>query len=289
MNFKRAIPYLIIATCVALTFVPVLYPIEVDQRGLELPSCADEPVVITPIHFFVSEGVLKDRSMDEVQGGLHHAIEKSNEILANSCVPMRRAMGEIQTVDFSEQAMWMIEHVYQGLVRQVGKPALEHLHAQPNHFYGVMLGRSDRYFDDFSGEAAVELNDRMFVIAHDADDDTIEHELGHLAWAQHQELTWFSYLSLRLNRTTSDENQHLLKPYARGYSCSGEGTVMSYNDLRLPVYSSPDIYYRGKVCGDANKADNARIMREYARALRQQTVSPQARQHLISASQDGDV
>ncbi|UTV29538.1 hypothetical protein [Photobacterium atrarenae] len=272
---KRSIPFLIIAICVALTFVPVFYPIEVDQRGLELPPCADEPVVITPIHFFVSEGVLKDQTMDEVQFRLHDAIQTSNEILTNSCVPMRRKLGEIQVVDFTQEVMWMIEHVYQGLARQVGKPALERLHAQPNHFYGVMLGKSDRYFDDFSGEAAVELNDRMFVIAHDADDDTVEHELGHLAWAQHQELIWFSYLSLRLNRTTSEANQNKLKPYARGYSCSGEGTVMSYHDLRLPIYSSPDIDYRGNVCGDANKADNARIMRDYAQALRQQILAGQ--------------
>lgn len=197
---------------------------------------------------------------------------------------MRRKLGEIQVVDFSQEVMWMIEHVYQGLVRQVGKPALERLHAQPNHFYGVMLGKNDRYFDDFSGEAAVELNDRMFVIADDADDDTVEHELGHLAWAQHQELTWFSYLSLRLNRTTSDENQHQLKLYARGYSCSGEGTVMSYHDLRLPIYSSPDIDYRGNVCGDANKADNARVMRDYARALRQQILADQDVQVMSAAS-----
>ena len=44
---------------------------------------------------------------------------------------------------------------------------------------------------------------------------------------------------------------------------------MSYSDNLLPVYSSPNITYQGQVCGDVETADNARLLIEYARALRE--------------------
>ena len=43
--------------------------------------------------------------------------------------------------------------------------------------------------------------------------------------------------------------------------------VMTYAEKVLPVYSSPNIQYYGKACGDAEKADNARHMREFAQSL----------------------
>ncbi|MCG7586993.1 hypothetical protein MHN01_15270, partial [Photobacterium sp. OFAV2-7] len=111
-------------------------------------------------------------------------------------------------------------------------------------------------------------NNRFFIIAHDADVYTIEHELGHLAWAQHEDRTWFSNLEKYLKKYASEKNQHMLKPYARGYTCSGKGTIMNRDYEVLPIYSSPDIYYQGKACGDARRADNATVMRNYARELK---------------------
>ncbi|GAL32233.1 hypothetical protein JCM19240_5664 [Vibrio maritimus] len=42
---------------------------------------------------------------------------------------------------------------------------------------------------------------------------------------------------------------------------------MTYADKSLPIYSSPDIKYYGTTCGDADSADNARHMREFAMSL----------------------
>ncbi len=42
---------------------------------------------------------------------------------------------------------------------------------------------------------------------------------------------------------------------------------MTYAEKQLPAYSSPDIKYYGQACGNAETADNARHMREFALSL----------------------
>nr|WP_234405715.1 hypothetical protein [Vibrio cholerae] len=42
---------------------------------------------------------------------------------------------------------------------------------------------------------------------------------------------------------------------------------MTYAEKPLPVYSSPDIKYYGQACGNAETADNARHMQEFAQSL----------------------
>lgn len=270
MKFKLNLPTLFILVCIASTFVPIFYPIDIEQKGLELPQCVDEPVVTTVVNFFVSQDVISHFSIDDIKNELDFAIQKGNQILTNSCIPMRRELGNIQTVDFSQYALYDINQVDRTLQQIVGKPVIEQIRRQPNHYYGVLLGKNDNYFDDeFCGEADVDENDQFFLISYDADEFTIEHELGHLAWAQHYNQSWFSHLDDSLKQGTSEKNQYMLKPYAHGFKCAGTGTLMSHEYDILPVYSSPDIYYEGKVCGDAEKADNARMMREYARRLRQ--------------------
>ncbi|KDM93417.1 hypothetical protein [Photobacterium galatheae] len=64
--------------------------------------------------------------------------------------------------------------------------------------------------------------------------------------------------------------KHLFKFYAFGYQCGGQGTIMSYADEILPIYSSPEISYRGIPCGNKKFANNALRLREYARHLRAQ-------------------
>ncbi|WP_299015267.1 hypothetical protein [uncultured Photobacterium sp.] len=276
MNFKFNIPTLIIIVCISLTFTPLFYTIE--QKGMELPQCVDEPLVTTTVHFFISQDAIKNRSITDVENQLNAAIKQSNRILANSCIPMRRQLGNIKGVDFSQYTLTSINQIDSILKRIVGQPLIQQIHTKPNHFYAVMLGKNDSYFDDeFCGEADVDANDRFFIISDDADEYTVEHELGHLAWAQHLDSSWFSNLEKRLKKYTSAENQHMLKPYARGYNCAGKGTVMSYEYDILPIYSSPDILYQGEACGDMKEADNARMVRDYARELRQKVADDENR------------
>lgn len=81
---------------------------------------------------------------------------------------------------------------------------------------------------------------------------TLAHELGHNLGAHHEE---------GASRGSSDYE------YARAYSCAGKRTVMWSNtrlslDSQTQTFSSPNITLEGEACGEANFADNVRVITE---------------------------
>ncbi|MCW1890613.1 hypothetical protein OK016_21095 [Vibrio chagasii] len=74
--------------------------------------------------------------------------------------------------------------------------------------------------------------------------------VGHLAWAWHNDTPDY-WLKVCCYKKAAD----YIKPYSFGALCPGSGnTVMTYAEKVLPVYSSPNIQYYGKACGDARKS-----------------------------------
>lgn len=90
----------------------------------------------------------------------------------------------------------------------------------------------------------------------------LEHELGHLSWAQHSESHPVPNLIMFLQSAVPQEYQVKLVPYARAFKCGDSGTIMSYERNILPIYSSSQIKYQGESCGNSESADYALTLLE---------------------------
>lgn len=257
----------IVAICLAATCIPLVFTIE--TKGLELAECAVEPKLETVVNFLVSNSTLEYRTKEEMAQKLEQAITRSNWILSNSCIPMSRKLGDITYLEMSSHNMDQMFQLINDIERKLGQQYIENIRSKPNHYYGLVLTYKDGFYNSgFIGATDVELDPQFFTIHHEADEYTVEHELGHLAWAWHDDTSYNDALTDRLHDGTKPVNQSKINSYARGATCGDAGTVMAYSFKRIPIYSSPAIFYQGEACGDAKTADNARQLREYARNMR---------------------
>lgn len=237
------------------------------SKGLELPSCNMGAVVDTEIHFFVDNEVLERSDTNNISVFLKNSLKQSNVILTNSCVPLSRSLGDIKYVDLDKTKVKDIFTAHTELENFLGVSDLDSVYPQPNQFYGLVFDKKYEKALNLSGQAQPMLSEKFFTVSSGAHLHIIEHELGHLAWAQHTETHPNPNLSKWLKSIYPEEYSHKLKSYARAYKCGTGGTVMSYEKEIVPVYSSPDIYYREQKCGDVEVGDNARVMREFALKL----------------------
>ncbi len=228
-----------------------------DGEELSLPECESTAKVETPIHFFT------DDSTSEVK--IKEFIDYSNLVLENSCIPMIRTLSGITRVDFSDFQGHESGKLHQQLASSIGEDILKPMQ-KAGSYYVLVLPKDYPFSEEsYGGTAHVNFSRSFLVLAADTDVHVLEHELGHLAWAWHNDTPehWLKGMLL-------PEHHPNIKPYAFGALCHEAGTIMTYAEKALPVYSSPDIYYYGKPCGDAETADNARHMREFALGLMQQ-------------------
>jgi hypothetical protein len=211
-------------------------------------------LVETPIHFFTDDSISETR--------LQQLIDYSNLVLANSCVPMNRTLSGITKLDMSQFKSSDEGALHKQLVAIVSPEVLKPMQRKGS-YYVLVLPKEHQFFQDgTSGVAHVNFSQSFAIISSDIDKHVLEHELGHLAWAWHNDTPehW-------MKGQIFVEHHHFLKPYARGALCRDAGTVMTYSENQLPVYSSPKIKYYGKPCGDEESADNVRLMREFAATL----------------------
>ena len=256
--------WLVIGSLVAV--VAIMIATKPGSEGLELADCDVTPIVDTEVSFIVDQEALENRNKQQFEAYFTDSLEQANIILRNSCIPMTRSLGSIRYIDLDKSNVHDIFSVHKQVETQLNSDDLEDEYPQPNQFYGFVL--AEKYGDilGFSGQAEVNLSRKFFAIAHNNGINLIEHELGHLAWAQHAEGNPYN-MQKWLESVILPEFHQFLKPYARAYKCGTGGTVMSYEDEILPIYSNPNSHYRGEVCGDAEKGDNARVVAEFAQQL----------------------
>ncbi|MFC1503463.1 hypothetical protein ACFL53_03815 [Pseudomonadota bacterium] len=265
----------IIIFCFSLTLVPLFYQFEnvekAEEKVLKLPQCQDEETVETIIDFFVYQSVWSAYGEDKITKRINSAINTANRVLKNSCIPMRRRLGKLYPVDMKFKSLVKINvgGYHNELLHEVEPTIVEYIHTQPNRYYALitdglpenLVGVTHPYYPQF------------LILSIRADKYVLEHELGHLANAEHRG----SKLSVIFERLiTPEANKDKLHSYARGYNCGRRRTIMSTKPSsysRLPVYSSPEIFYGGDACGDLEYGDNARRLREYAYQLREKLKS----------------
>lgn len=242
-------------------------------ENLILPKCQQEEVVETPITFFLSKEVKDDYSPYVREGMIQSWINRANLILKNSCVPMHRTLHQIVEVDELNLQEFESINVVHSMLEYYDPESIKEMTRKPNHYYGVIFSskRSEALPPEHCGMTNNRVFPQFFTLDMACDKDTLEHELGHLAWAQHDIDTFSAQTEMTLDEVIETTPSHLkqfFKFYAFGYQCAGKGTIMSYADEVLPVYSSPEISYRGILCGNKKFANNALRLREYARHLR---------------------
>lgn len=243
----------LVVGCTLLGVVTLFFVGKRSGEELSLAACELTEKVETPVHFFTDDSISESK--------INEFIDYSNLVLQNSCVPMQRTLSGItrlELANFEEGGSGKLHHQ---LAQAVGDSVLEPLQREGSYY--VLVLPTDHPFsqDGSAGTAHVNFSRSFLVLSSDAEVHVLEHELGHLAWAWHNDTPEYW-----LKGQLLAEHHKFIKPYAFGALCREAGTVMAYAEKVLPVYSSPDIKYYGKACGD-EKADNARHMREFAQSL----------------------
>ncbi len=240
-------------------------------KSMDLPDCQISRTVSTPITFFISHSVKKHYDPYVIEGHIQRWITFSNRALKNSCVPMQRTLDKIIYAPeiLGEEAEEI--SVVHGFLEYYYPEELKRLNGSRTALYGLVFkSHISQFTTDWCGQTYKSVYPQFFTIGLTCEDGTLEHELGHLAWANHDMHT----LSEQTEGMPFDLSDQMplnlvnkIKKYSYGYICGGKGTIMAYADEMHPFYSSPDISYDGIACGHQDYADNARVLRDYALEL----------------------
>ncbi|MEF2510040.1 hypothetical protein V4D06_19160 [Vibrio mimicus] len=238
-----------------------------NSGGLELPSCNFEKVANTKINFFVDQEVLDLSSIEDIKKSLDSSIKYANQVLKNSCVPLARSLGDVAPLYIDKNEVRSLDAASKLIRNTLANQKILVEQLSPNEKYGVIFHGKYENQLGFSGQASPYFGSWFFAISSTSPIHMLEHELGHLSWAQHSESHPVPNLTMFLKSVVPQEYQEKLIPYARAFKCGDSGTIMSYEQNILPIYSSPQIKYQGGLCGNRESADNARVLRDYALTL----------------------
>lgn len=244
---------------------------ESQANDFKLPKCEISRSLETPITFFISDSVQRYYDSYVIEGHIQRWIKFSNRALKNSCIPMIRTLDKIiytSEILGEEADAFSVAH---GFLEYFYSKEIKRINANKAAYYGLIFKKDiSQFTTDWCGETHVSVYPKFFTIGLTCEDHVLEHELGHLAWANHDMQTLSNQtggmpfeLSKRVPLTLAGK----ITNYSYGYICGGKGTIMAYADETHPFYSSPDISYRQIVCGNAVYADNAKVLREHALAL----------------------
>lgn len=277
--------FLVIVICVSISSIlMVIQLLSVDRSGLVLADCVAENKVITKIDFYVTSDVMLNISDVEVKNRIVKYINKANIILSNSCIPLKRSLGEINILDTSKILIndlnstkdqpLVFANVAEEILDKIGRIRLiEDYNTEPGNYFVIVYGDKFRVHGiNIIGSVNPNISDSMVVLDFNSQDHHLEHELGHLAGALHKNSD--RTVALRQFYLNSDDKDEAVKPYSGGFTCAGQSTIMhngganTYPNEVLDVYSSPYITFNGKPCGDEKVAFNKKVMVEYAQKLR---------------------
>ncbi len=238
---------------------------------LIISDCKFDELLITPITFFVPTEVLGHYSESMISNKIEKWIDFSNLALYNSCVPMKRTISDIKYIQELTEPLFQDLHAAHNMLEYYfGYEEVSQIGKDKTHFYGLVFSSYQSSFkSEWCGKTDVETLPNFFMLALNCTDDMLEHELGHLSWAQHDIKNYRRQFSLnsKNDEITYSKNVNKIAPYAFGFECGGKGTLMSYAKEVIPIYSSPDILFNGERCGSNEYANNAKVIRDYALGL----------------------
>lgn len=249
---------------IALLFLVLMCALKSYASVLTLPTCQFARSLDTEVHFYISKDVLDEYSPQFVKAKIDAWIAYSNLTLKNSCIPTTRRVTHIEYVSQIDSSWFQDISVAERLLINELNRTFPEVNKQGEPIFNaiVFANAFDSYKSLYCGYASS--SSFFFTIAINCPDSVLEHEIGHLSGASHdiKTLSYYEEFDLDAHRLSTYPP---LKNYSLGYICGERGTIMSYEDNHMPVYSSPDIKWNGKACGESDKADNRRVMVEFAR------------------------
>jgi hypothetical protein len=253
------------ATLLLAVFITALT--KPSSSGIDIPSCDIDSSADIRINFFVDQEILEHSSLDDVIESLENSVEYANQVLSNSCIPLTRSLGQVKPILIDKNKINNLD-ASRTLVKQaLADQGIFVNEIKSTEKYGLVFDSKYANQLKISGKAFPYFGGWFFTLSSNAQIHILEHELGHLSWAQHGESHPLPNLSLYLKSAVPNQYHNKLASYARAFRCGDSGTVMSYEPNILPIYSSPTIRYQDVICGDEEAANNARVMREFAQNL----------------------
>lgn len=234
------------------------------KPNFTFPECEEEISVNSNATFYIDNRII---NKEELKGRLQEAVKMSNTILSNSCIPITRVFKESHSVSISHDSM-SISSVHSDLKQTIGPSKINSFLDDPKEQYVLVLSDNHPLIieEEINGMTMVNLNDSFVLLAESFPITVLEHEFGHLGWAMHERSNSESGYFWVIEQVFA-KNRSKVKPYSGAFNCSNYGTVMSYSEKVVPAYSSPLLSNNGDPCGNEEYADNARVMREYAKTL----------------------
>lgn len=253
-------------TAIAITGITAATILSLPDKTLYHPNelavleCAGlEPIVSTKLFFYVDSSIADNFDQARAQ----EMVDYANTVLVNSCVPMQRELGGFEYVEVNKDLRDWTSELHGPVVRAIGQEKVDKHLRNVNEFYIAVFSDD---LGDFSDSTVGYVNSKYsrFVVMTDrATDNVLEHELGHHAGAEHvgAELTNLAKASFSAFSDGSESS------YATAAHCANAGTIMSYKEIVLPIYSSPEASYRGEACGHTAYANNQQVLVDYAHQL----------------------
>ncbi|MFL0933990.1 hypothetical protein ACJO14_23965 [Vibrio parahaemolyticus] len=233
---------------------------------LKLPDCHNYPKLETEIYFYVDDNVLDVYSKKFVDSKINTWVDYSNLTLENSCIPITRKVTKVEYLPYIDSAWFQDIDVAKNLLKYHSAYEIPETNSSGVPIFKAILfsNAADSFKSQWCGVASGNAN--YFVIGLNCYDSTLEHEIGHLSGANHDMKTVLEY-SPKFDVDTFIKNTfpHKNERYSFGATCSNRGTVMTYEKDIIPAYSSPDISVDGEVCGNELSANNAQVLRNFAK------------------------
>lgn len=267
--FLKSKPRIIVVMSLLMVVI-IAIATKPSSKGLELSDCNLDAVATTHVHFFVDEEILASSTLDEIKKSINQSIKYANQVLDNSCIPLQRKIGKVSAISLDKNTVNSLNSARRIVKKVLENEGITVSDTHTNELYGLIFHKRYERLLGLSGQASPYFGGWFFAISSGAPIHALEHELGHLSWAQHRESSPIPNLTLFLKSAVPQEYQEKLIPYARAFKCGDSGTIMSYERNVLPIYSSPLIKYQDHACGDVDSGDNARVLREFALELLKQ-------------------
>jgi len=233
---------------------------------LKLPDCPESEKLETEIYFYIDESVLSEYSESFVNSKIRTWTEYSNLTLDNSCIPLTRRVSKIEYLSYIDSSWFQDVEVAANLLDYHHSSDIpESNEAGVPIFKAILFSNAaDSFESQWCGVASS--SSYFFVIGLNCHDSVMEHEIGHLSGAKHDMKTVLdNNPNFDVNAFMKNTFPYPKARYSFGATCSNRGTVMSYEKDVIPVYSSPDISVHGEVCGDEHSANNAQVLRDFAK------------------------
>ncbi|MBM7038223.1 hypothetical protein JQC93_17655 [Vibrio sp. 188UL20-2] len=254
-----------------MKFLRILFLLSITIAGsaqagtLVLPECVPSPKIETEIYFYIDNSVLVEYSAEFVESKIDSWVKYSNLTLKNSCVPMTRRVSKIEYLATVDSTWFQDVELAKNLLNYYSAYEIPEVNSSGIPIFKAVLfaNTTDSFKSQWCGEASLSSN--YFVIGLDCYDSTMEHEIGHLSGAGHDMKTLLEYNPEFDSDNYLQSRYPAQKSYSFGAVCSGRGTVMSYERDSFPAYSSPDISIDGEACGNLESANNAQVLRDFAK------------------------